>query len=167
VRISIAPYDSQWPELFQREAARIRAVLGDRLLAIEHAGSTAVPGLAAKPVIDVLLTVADAADEPAYAPPLEAAGYRLIIREPQWHQHRMFKGPDIDINLHVFSAGCPEIGRMLLFRDWLRRSSADRDLYAQTKLTLAAREWGSVQEYADAKAAVVAEILARAMSEGK
>ena len=137
-------------------------MLDRRALQIEHAGSTAVPGLAAKPVIDVILVVADSADESAYAPDLEAAGYLLRIREPHWYEHRMVKGPDTGVNLHVFSQGCPEIDRMLLFRDWLRRTPADRELYARTKTDLAQREWDTVQNYADAKADVIKQILARA-----
>ena len=115
--ILIQDYDPQWPELFEREAHRIRAVLGQRVLRIEHAGCTSVPNLVAKPIVDLILVVADSADESTYVPDLEAAGYLLRIREPNWYQHRMFKGPDTDINLHVFSDGCPEIDRMLLFRD--------------------------------------------------
>jgi GrpB-like predicted nucleotidyltransferase (UPF0157 family) len=164
--IVLADYDPQWPVLFQREADRIRMVLGNRALQIEHAGSTAVPGLAAKPIIDVLLVVADSANEDSYAPDLEAAGYSLRIREIDWYEHRMFKGPDVDINLHVFSSGCPEIGRMLMFRDWLRNTAADRDLYARTKLALALNEWQYVQNYADAKTAVIDEIVARARASG-
>jgi GrpB-like predicted nucleotidyltransferase (UPF0157 family) len=155
-------YDPQWPELFQREAARIREALACLALQVEHAGSTSVPGLAAKPVIDIVLVVSDSSDESAYVPALESAGYTLRIRESNWYEHRMFKGPDSDINLHVFSSGCPEIDRMLRFRDWLRSNAVDRDLYARTKLALALKKWESVQNYADAKTAVVQEILARA-----
>ena len=72
----------------------------------------------------------------------DAARYVLRIREPNWCEHRMFKGPVTDINLHVFSSGCPEIDRMLMFRDWLRSNAADRDLYARTKLALARRSGG-------------------------
>jgi GrpB-like predicted nucleotidyltransferase (UPF0157 family) len=158
-------YDPDWPRLFEREATRIHDALGDRALLLEHVGSTAVPGLAAKPRIDILLVVADSVDEPAYVPVLEAAGYVLRLREPDWHQHRLFRGPDTDINLHVFSPGCPEVDRMLVFRDRLRRDAADRQLYEQTKRELARREWKYVQHYADAKAGVGAEILARAQSE--
>ena len=164
-RIPIVGYDPRWPELFAREAERIRSALGSRALRIEHAGSTSVPGLAAKPVIDVLLVVASSAEEDAYAPALEAAGYVLRIREPHWHQHRMFKGPDTDINLHVFSSGCLEIDRMVMFRDRLRGSSADRELYARTKVALAQREWKHVQNYADAKGIVIEEIIARARAD--
>jgi GrpB-like predicted nucleotidyltransferase (UPF0157 family) len=160
-RIFIADYDSRWRELFEREAARIGGELGPRALRIEHVGSTSVPGLVAKPIIDMLLVVADSAEESAYVAALEAAGYVLRIREADWHEHRMFKGPDADINLHVFSVGCPEIDRMLKFRDWLRSHTADRDLYARTKLDLAQREWRYVQNYADAKAGVIEEIIAR------
>ena len=121
-----------------------------------------MPGLAAKPIIDVLLVVTDSSDDDAYVPPLESAGYVLRIREPNWFEHRMFKGPDTDINLHVLSSGCPEIDRMLIFRDWLRSNSADRDLYARTKLALARKDWKYSQNYADAKTAIIEEILARA-----
>jgi GrpB-like predicted nucleotidyltransferase (UPF0157 family) len=160
--ILLVDYDPKWPALFQREADRIHALLGDRALRIEHTGSTSVPGLPAKPVIDLLLVVADSADEASYVAELDAAGYALRIREANWHEHRMMKGPDTDINLHVFSSGCPEIDRILAFRDWLRSHPADRDLYAHTKQTLAQREWKYVQNYADAKGAVIAEILRRA-----
>ena len=163
-RILIADYDPQWPKLFRREADRVRAALECRAVRIEHTGSTAVPGLAAKPIIDMLLVVSDSSDEPAYVPALEAGGYVLRIREPGWHEHRMFNGPDTDINLHVFSSGCPEIDRILVFRDWLRTNAADRDLYARTKLALAQQEWKCVQDYADAKTAVVEQILRRAQA---
>jgi GrpB-like predicted nucleotidyltransferase (UPF0157 family) len=160
-RIMIVDYDPHWPELFAREADRIRSVLGSRALRIEHGGSTSVPGLPAKPVIDLLLGVDNSANEDTYAPELEASGYLLKIREPDWYEHRMFKGPDTDINLHVFSSGCPEIDRMLIFRDWLRSNAADRDLYARTKLALVQQEWKHVQNYADAKTVIIEEIIAR------
>lgn len=161
-RIQIVDYDPRWPELYRREADRIRAALGGRVLQIEHTGSTAVPGLAAKPTIDLLLEVADSEDEAAYLPALEKAGYRLQIREAGWHEHRMLKGPDTDINLHVFPAGCPESERILRFRDWLRSHPADRALYARSKLALAQQDWEDVDAYAQAKSAVVQEILGRA-----
>jgi GrpB-like predicted nucleotidyltransferase (UPF0157 family) len=163
--IDLVDHDPAWPALFAREARRIAAALGHRALAIEHVGSTSVTGLAAKPIIDVLLVVADSSDEDAYAPSLEAVGYVLRIREPDWYEHRMLKGPDTAVNLHVLSEGCPEIERMLLFRDRLRTNPADRELYERTKRELAEREWGYVQNYADAKTAVVEEIIARARAE--
>src|SRR5579871_1201746 len=161
-KISVVDYNSQWPELFRQEAERIRGILNGRGLRIEHTGSTSVPGLAAKPIVDMVLVVADSAKEEEYVPALERNGYILRIRETDWYEHRMFKGPGVDINLHVFSDGCPEIDRMLLFRDWLRTNDSDRDLYARTKLDLARKEWKYMQNYADAKTEIVNEILARA-----
>ena len=161
-RVLIVDYDPRWVELYEREAARIRGVLANQAVRIEHVGSTSVHGLAAKPIIDIVLVVVDSADESAYVPPLEAAGYRLHVREPEWHEHRLFKGPDTDINLHTFSAGSPEIDRMLTFRDRLRANPADRELYAHAKRELAGREWAFVQNYADAKSSVIDAILARA-----
>ena len=160
--ITLVDYDPSWSQLFEREAARISGALGSGVLLLEHAGSTAVPGLAAKPKIDIILAVADSSDEPSYVPPLEAAGYVLRIREPHWHEHRLFKGPDTDVNLHVFSSGCTEIERMLRFRDHLRSDDGDRHLYEQTKRALAQRTWKYTQYYADAKTEIVEEILTRA-----
>lgn len=162
--VQLVDYDPMWPRLFEREAQRIRAALGERVALLEHVGSTSVPGLAAKPKIDILLVVADTADEPAYVPALEEVGYVLHIREPDWFEHRLFKGPDTDINLHVLPQGCSEIEKMLLFRDWLRGNEADRQLYERTKRELAQRNWKYMQNYADAKTAVVEEITARAQA---
>src|SRR6516225_10963516 len=160
--ITLAEYDPQWPALFDREAARIRAVLGAAAVRVEHVGSTSVPGLAAKPIIDMLLAVPDSADEPAYVPALEDAGYVLSIREPDWFEHRLFKGPDTAINLHVFTVGSAEIDQMLMFRDWLRADEADRDAYLRVKRDLAKRTWRHVQHYADSKTAIVQQVMARA-----
>jgi len=160
--ISLSEYDVEWPALYEREARRIRALLSEIVVRLEHTGSTSVPGLAAKPIIDITLLVPDSADEAAYVPALEAAGYTLRIREPAWHQHRLLRGPDTDVNLHVFSTGSVEFERMVGFRDWLRTHPDDRELYERTKRELAARTWRHVQHYADAKTAVVEEIIARA-----
>ena len=160
-QVELAEYDPQWPELYRREEEKIRAALGDRALRVEHAGSTSVPGLAAKPVIDIVLEVADTTTEDAYVPALEAAGYVLRIREPEWFEHRLLKGADPSVNLHVFPAGCPESERMLRFRDHLRTDERDRELYLRTKRQLAAQTWKHVQHYADAKSEVVEAILTR------
>ena len=162
--IVLVEYDPQWPLMFQREALRIRAALGVSAIRIEHAGSTSVPGLAAKPIIDIILEVADSSDESSYVPALEAAAYVLRIREPEWNQHRMFNGPDTSVNLHVYTSGCEEVGRMLAFRNWLRIDDADRELYERTKRELAQQTWKYTQDYADAKSAVVAEIMTRALA---
>ena len=163
--IVLAEYDPAWAVLYEREAERVHATLGSRVRLLEHAGSTSVPGLAAKPIIDMVLAVADSADEAAYVPQLESAGYVLRIREPDWHEHRLFKGPDTNINLHTFSEGSSEISRMLAFRDRLRTHDDERDLYLATKRELAARHWTYVQDYADAKGEVVEGIIARALAD--
>jgi GrpB-like predicted nucleotidyltransferase (UPF0157 family) len=160
--IYLAPYDPAWPSLFTRLAKHIHEALGDDILLLEHVGSTSVPGLSAKPIIDMVLAVADSSDESSYVPPLEEKGYTLRIREPDWYEHRLLKAPDVPGNLHVFSDGCEEIEQMLLFRDWLRTHADDRLFYEETKRKLAARKWKYTQNYADAKTEVVQEILARA-----
>jgi GrpB-like predicted nucleotidyltransferase (UPF0157 family) len=158
----LVDYDPAWPQLFASEAARVRLALGNDVLLLEHVGSTSVPGLAAKPWIDMVLVVTDSADEPEYVPALEAAGYELRIREPDWYQHRMFRRLDPGVHLHVFSPGCVEVERMLRFRDRLRSNESDRRLYERTKRELAQRDWVFVQNYADAKSTVVQEIITRA-----
>ena len=160
--IEIVEYDPGWPAMYELEAARIRSTLGERVVRLEHAGSTSVPGLPAKPIIDIVLEVPDSSDEDAYVPAMEAAGYRLRGREPEWFEHRLFRRPDRHIHLHTFSAGCAEFDRMVLFRDWLRANAADRDLYVRTKRELASRPWTYMQQYADAKTEIVKEIMARA-----
>ena len=165
--VHLAEYDAAWPELFAREATRIRQALGDVAISVEHVGSTSVPGLAAKPIIDVLLQVTDSSHEPTYVIPLESLGYELRIREPDWWEHRMLKGPDTDVNLHVFTVGCPEVDRMLRFRDHLRAYPADRELYDTKKRELASRHWAYIQNYADAKTVVIESILAKAESQSR
>jgi GrpB-like predicted nucleotidyltransferase (UPF0157 family) len=160
--IHLADHHPEWPAAFAAEADRIRAVLDGRALLVEHVGSTSVPGLAAKPIIDIVLAVADSSDEAEYLAALESAGYRFHLREPQWHEHRLFKSEYPAVHLHVFSSGCPEIERMLRFRDHLRIDAEDRDLYERTKRSLAERDWSRGQNYADAKTPIVEMILKRA-----
>jgi GrpB-like predicted nucleotidyltransferase (UPF0157 family) len=163
--IRLEEYNPDWPRLFEREAARIRNALGERALQVEHAGSTSVPGLAGKPLIDIVLVVEDSAEAAAYGPLLEAVGYTRTIREPDWYEHRLFKGLDTNVNVHTFSAGCSEVERILLFRDWLRTHPDDRELYRRAKQELAARDWKYVQQYADAKTAVMQAMIAKASQE--
>ena len=161
--IVIADYDPVWPYVFRREAERISGALGSKAIRIEHAGSTSVPALAAKPVIDIVLAVAD-------VPPLKMPRYptwrlraiRRLFRESEPWQHRMLKGPGADINLYVYSAAARTSTACSMFRDWLRCHADDRALYARTKLALAAKQWKYIQNYADAKTAVIDEIVARA-----
>ena len=160
--IVIANYDPAWPGRFRREAAKIRAALGEAALAIEHIGSTSVPGLVAKPIVDILVVVEDSSDEASYVPALESAGYILRVREPDFDEHRMFRSPAKDVHVHVYSSGSPEIERYLLLRDHLRENEEDRELYARTKRNLASRDWPSMQHYAEAKTEVIEGIITRA-----
>lgn len=160
--IYLAPPDPSWPQQYAEVAGRIRQALGAVAVVVEHVGSTSIPGLAAKPFLDVLLLVPDPADEAAYVPRLETAGFLLHVREPDWHQHRFFRGHDPEVQIHVFAVGSGEAERMLLFRDRLRTNEEDRALYEATKRRLAVRSWERVQDYADAKSEVVEDILARA-----
>ncbi|MEO7038675.1 MAG: GrpB family protein [Candidatus Elarobacter sp.] len=163
--IELFPYDPQWPRIFDAESGRIRGSLGSLALSLEHVGSTSVPGLIAKPIIDICLVVLDSSREDAYLAKLEALGYAVTVREPEWFEHRMLQRTAPDVNLHIFSADCAEIARMRLFRDWLRGAPEDVRLYAEAKARLAKRRWASVQEYADAKSGIVAEIITRAEAE--
>ncbi|MEE2524194.1 GrpB family protein [Pseudarthrobacter sp. J75] len=157
--IEVVDYRDEWPGTFGEWAATVRAAVGPLALAVEHIGSTSVPGLAAKPIIDMLLVVPDVAAESDYLPALEAAGLVLRVREPN---HRMVRTPERDVHLHIYSAGAPEITDYLDLRDWLRASAEDRELYASIKKELAAREWPDMNYYAEAKDDVVATVLAHA-----
>ena len=161
--IALSSYNPEWPPRYAALAATIRSVLGARVMLLEHVGSTSVPGLSAKPVIDIVLAVSDSSDDLSYVPALEGVGYVLKIREPNWFGHRLLKTPGADVNLHVFSKGCEETARLLMFRDWLRSHDDDRNLYEREKQKLAAQTWKYMQNYADAKSEIVNEILARAL----
>jgi GrpB-like predicted nucleotidyltransferase (UPF0157 family) len=165
MRVNIIDHDPNWPTKFESHASIIDRALGSTALQIEHIGSTSVPGLAAKPIIDILVVVQDSTDESTYLPQLEAAGYILRVREPEWNEHRMFKTPEHDVHIHIYSANCPEIQRNLIFRDHLRRNIDDRQRYEQTKRELAAKEWSNMNEYADAKTEVIESIIAAAQSQ--
>jgi len=164
--IKIFDYDPEWPNKFAKHAKTISEAVGSFLLRIEHIGSTSVPGLAAKPVIDILVVVPDSANESAYLPRLEAAGYVLRVREPYWNEHRMFRTPEKDVHVHVYSAGCPEIQRNLIFRNRLRSNAEDRKRYEQTKRELVAEDWPDMNTYARAKTEVIEIIIAAAQATG-
>lgn len=160
----VVAYDPAWPAVYADLEARIRAVLGARVLEIHHVGSTSVPGLAAKPVIDIDLIVADPDAEDAYIPPLVAAGFVHRIREPWWWGHRVLRLDDPLVHLHVFDFTSPEAVRHRLFRDWLRQHRDDRDRYAAAKneASAASAALGEhAMEYNARKQDVVREIYAR------
>jgi GrpB-like predicted nucleotidyltransferase (UPF0157 family) len=158
--IKIASYDPDWPNRFRQHAQSVARALGDSALQIEHIGSTAVPDLAAKPIIDILVVVPNSAKESAYLPQLEAAGYILRVREPDWNEHRMFRTAEKDVHLHIYSAGCPEIERNMAFRNRLRAAPGDRTRYQLLKFELSAKEWPDMNAYAEAKTEVIESIIA-------
>jgi GrpB-like predicted nucleotidyltransferase (UPF0157 family) len=159
--VVVVPYDPEWPRQYEALAAAIRDALGDTVLALDHVGSTSVPGLAAKPRIDIDLTVPDSTAEAAYVPALEAIGYSLVIREPSFHEHRCLTRDDPAVNLHVWSPDSPEAVRHALFREWLRAHPDDRELYARAKRD-AVPGGGGVMDYNRRKQDVIREIYARA-----
>jgi GrpB-like predicted nucleotidyltransferase (UPF0157 family) len=160
--ITIADYDRNWPKKFEKHANSISNALDAAALRIEHIGSTAVPELRSKPIIDILVVVSNSADESTYLPQLESAGYVLRVREPDWNEHRMFRTPERDVHIHIYSVGCPEIQRNLLFRDHLRQNAQDKELYEGVKCQLAKKNWSDMNAYANAKTEVIEEILRRA-----
>lgn len=163
--VEVVAYDERWPAIAAELDTRIREALGTRVLQLEHVGSTSVPGLPAKPVIDLDLTVADPEREEAWLPQLEAAGFELTVREPWWHGHRCLALDSPRANLHVFGPTGPEQYKHRIFRDWLRTDAADRSRYAEVKSSaaLAATEAGeTIMQYNARKAAVIQEIYGRA-----
>lgn len=148
--------------MFEAERSRIMVALGPLALSIDHVGSTSVPLLAAKPTIDIALTVTDSADETSYVPALERCDFGFVLREPDWFEHRLLRREPRLVNLHVFTDGCSEVAQMIGFRDWLRDHDDDRALYERTKRALATRDWDSLQDYADAKTRIVVEVKRRA-----
>jgi GrpB-like predicted nucleotidyltransferase (UPF0157 family) len=163
--IVLEEYDPQWSQKFAYHAQNIRKALRSTARSIEHVGSTSVPGLAAKPIVDILVVVDDSSNEAAYLSEFVAAGYVLRVREPTWHEHRMLRTPELDVHVHVFSLGCVEVERLLAFRDRLRSSAADRTLYESVKRGLVREDWPDMNAYAEAKSQVVEEILGRTLRE--
>jgi GrpB-like predicted nucleotidyltransferase (UPF0157 family) len=157
--VEIVDSDPAWARRYQREKARLVHALDGVFVRIEHIGSTAVPGLAAKPVVDILVTVADVEDEVGYRTMIEQLGYELRVKEPD---HRAFRTRERDVNLHVYKDNDPEVDRYLLFRDRLREHPQERALYERVKRDLAQREWPDINYYADAKSEVVEGIIERA-----
>ncbi|MBD8486250.1 GrpB family protein [Frigoribacterium sp. CFBP 8759] len=161
VHVSLHEYDERWPAAFAEHRRRIVEALAPSGIAVgvEHIGSTSVPGLAAKPIVDVVVAVPDITAEEDYLDPLLAAGYELRVREPG---HRLVRTPERSVHVHVYEQGADAIAGYLLLRDHLRTDAADRELYAGVKRALLDRRWDDMNDYADAKTEVVTAITARA-----
>lgn len=160
VDVRLVAYDPAWPDRFRILADDVRDALGDGVLELRHVGSTAVPGLAAKDVIDIDLVFADPRDEDAYVPALTARGWRHVVREPSWHEHRCLRHAAPAANLHVFGPDCPEVIRHRMFRDWLREHPDDRRLYEQAKRD-AVPGGGTVMDYNARKQEVIRAVYDR------
>ncbi|MCH7342003.1 GrpB family protein [Pelomonas sp. CA6] len=158
--IEVQPHDPSWLSTFRELGQALAAALSERARAIEHVGSTAVPGLAAKPVIDIDLIVEDPDDEDAYLPALQSLGYVLTVRERSWYGHRMLRLEAPRAHVHVFGRRCPEHVRHLLFRDWLREHPEERERYAEAKQR-ARVGVDTAQAYNQRKEAVVRDIYRR------
>ncbi|KAA8649347.1 GrpB family protein [Aspergillus tanneri] len=164
-KIEIVEPDPSWPQRYQLLKSRIETALGSRVVAITHIGSTSVPGLPAKDVVDIDLTVIDPTDETSYVPLLEDVGFQFRTRERSWHQHRFFSCYEPTANLHIFGPDCPEVVRHCLLRDWLIKCTEDRELYAQTKRQAAEETIKAGERHAKynlRKQPVIREILERA-----
>ena len=159
VVIKIAEYDPAWVAQFAAHEAKIMQALGPRALQVEHIGSTSVPGLAAKPIIDILIVVADSADESTYLDALISAGYELRWREPDFFEHRMVRTPERDTHVHIYSTGCGEIERYLLLRNHLRKHAEARNEYARIKRGLAKQSWATMNDYANAKTEIIERLI--------
>ena len=155
----LVAHDPVWSDLYAGHERRVRSAVGDVAVAVEHIGSTSVPGLAAKPIIDILVTVPDITAEEDYLEPLLAAGYVLRVREPG---HRLVRTPERDVHIHILEPDDPAADDYLLLRDQLRNDDDDRELYESTKRDLVAREWSDMNAYADAKTSVIEAIKTRA-----
>ncbi|MEV4642205.1 GrpB family protein [Actinoplanes sp. NPDC049548] len=159
--VVIEDYDPRWAGRFAATRELISTALGALVVGIEHVGSTSVPGLAAKPIVDIDLLLEDTADESVYLPALHRVGYRLVLREPWWYGHRMLVDAAEGVHLHVWPRDAPEPVRHRLFRDWLRSHPEDRELYASTKRNLALDTADRPGDYSLAKNDVIDRIFAR------
>ena len=161
--IVVAPYDPAWHVLFRAQAADLRAALGDVALRIDHIGSTSVPGLAAKPIVDVQISVADFEPLDAYRRPLERLGYVFRAENPERTKRYFRESPgQRRTHIHVRRAGSFSEQLALLFRDYVRAHSAEADAYAALKRELAESHRHDRQAYTEAKQPFIWEVIARA-----
>jgi GrpB-like predicted nucleotidyltransferase (UPF0157 family) len=157
--IRIVDYDRRWPRKFEQWYDVLVSCLGAIAVRIEHVGSTSVPGLAAKPIVDVQVSVTDLDDESRYVSALEGIGVQLRSRD-DWHRYfRPFPGHPRGVHIHVCEVGSKWEREHVLFRDYLRADEAARDKYASAKRAAAAVWADDGIAYTDAKTTVILELL--------
>ncbi|CEJ80973.1 hypothetical protein VHEMI01128 [[Torrubiella] hemipterigena] len=162
--LTICAPNPDWANIYKELEMQIQYALGPVCQYIAHVGSTSVPGLPAKNIIDIDVTVTDAADESTYVPALEAIGFQFFSREPHYYEHRLFLSYSPHANLHVYCTESAEVIRHRIFRDRLRKSLSDRDLYAMAKIRASEATimaGGKMSEYTERKGCVIREILHR------
>ena len=159
LEVTLHDYDDRWRGAYLEHRSRITDALASTDVDIEHIGSTSVVGLAAKPIIDIVVAVDDITAEEDYLEPLLGAGYVLRVREPG---HRLVRTPQRDVHVHVYERTNPAVAEYLLLRDHLRTDADDRALYEDTKRALFEQEWADMNAYSDAKTDVIEAIKARA-----
>lgn len=162
--IEIWPYDLRWPAVYESWQARLTEALGGTALRIEHVGSTAVPGLAAKPIIDIQISVADMTDEVRYVTAIETVGVPLRGRDDLHRYFRPAPGTPRDVQIHVCNEGSRWESDHILFRDYLRANGTVRDAYGALKLDLAHRFRHDRLAYSDAKSEFILDSLRKARS---
>ena len=159
LEVGLDDYDARWTQDYRHHRRRILDALAAVDVDVEHIGSTAVPGLAAKPIVDIVVAVPDITAEEEYLDKLLAAGYELRVREPG---HRLVRTPTRDVHVHVYERGDAAVHEYLLLRDHLRTHAGDRALYEGVKRALISQQWDDMNDYADAKNDVILAIKARA-----
>lgn len=160
MHITVAPYDTNWPNLFHQESEKLHSVLGDQLVDIHHIGSTAIPGIWAKPVIDIIPVVKDIASVDRYNPAMKAAGY-IPMGEYGIPFRRYFQKDKDGFrthNIHVFEHGNLEIERHLAFRDYMRSHPKEAEAYSVLKQQLAVQFPNDIRAYCDGKDHLIRQI---------
>jgi len=160
--VEVVPYDPAWAEVFARWRQRLSVALGPVAVRIEHMGSTAVPGLAAKPVVDIMVCVPDVEDEAAFLSAIEGLGVPLRSRETAHRYFRPAPPHPREVQIHVWEAGSAEERVNLLFRDYLRADPVARDAYSATKTEAARRYRDDRSAYNEAKSGHILDALAAA-----
>jgi GrpB-like predicted nucleotidyltransferase (UPF0157 family) len=158
-QVTVVPYDARWPEIFKREAAIIREALGENCLDIYHIGSTAVPGLAAKPIVDIMPVVKDI-NKVCEIPQYIAMGeYGIVGRRYFYKEENKLR----KVHIHIFQDSSPEIIKHLRFRDWMRNNGDDLEKYANLKILLADKFPNDIDKYCSGKKDFITSIYEKCL----